>query len=113
MKFTGYASIRRRVDGKDGMSFTVTIESTNGNTFRPETVNTTLSCRVYFNTGEITSSLEDYRFVWKRFSNDAVGDATWNAQSKAIGHKTVALTDADVYGRSVFACEVDLDGINE
>lgn len=95
---------------KDGLSFTVVVESNNGNTFRQnESFQLTLSAHVYINVGEITDELENYRFVWKRMSQDSIGDAAWNAQSKAIGHKTVDLNNDDVYGRSVFVCEVDLE----
>ena len=60
--------------GEDGTSFTVTIESSNGSVFRLEDINTTLSCRVYFNTEEITEALDASLFQWKRTSSDPIAD---------------------------------------
>lgn len=98
--------------GDDGQSFTVVIESSDGSIYRPSSsLNMTLSCKVYMNTEEVTDSLDDWRFQWIRTSGDPTGDERWNTSSKAIGHKVVEITNEDVYGRSVFECEVDLEGI--
>ena len=102
---------RQRVSnkGKDGASFTVTIESSDGSVYRPSgNLNITLTCKVYRNTTEITDTLDDWRFHWLRKSADTSGDESWNTSSKAIGHKSVQITNEDVYGRSVFSCEVEL-----
>ncbi len=95
------------IAGEDGKSFTVTIESSNGSAFRPENVNTSLNCRVYINTQEITDTLDASRFTWRRESGNAVTDESWNTSSKAIGHKSVDISSADCNGRTVFSCEID------
>ncbi len=98
--------------GDDGQSFTIVIESSNGSVYRPSsTLNLMLTCKVYMNTEEITDSLDDWRFQWIRTSGDQTGDERWNTSSKAVGHKAVEITNEDVYGRSVFECEVELEGI--
>jgi hypothetical protein len=95
--------------GADGSSFTITIESSNGSIFRVDDMSTTLSCRVYMNTEEITQNLDASRFCWKRSSGHASEDESWNTSSKAIGHKSIEITPADCSGRTVFFCELDLD----
>jgi hypothetical protein len=95
--------------GADGSSFTITIESSNGSIFRVDDMSTTLSCRVYMNTEEITQTLEASRFYWKRSSGHASEDESWNTSSKAIGHKSIEITPADCSGRTVFFCELDLE----
>ena len=98
------------IKGDKGESFTVVIESSNGNVVRfNEPFTMTLSCRVYLNTDEITSRLGDWRFRWTRTSEDPVADEEWNSKAKAIGHKQVTITNEDVLGRCVFNCEVNLD----
>lgn len=95
--------------GKDGSSFTVVIESSDGSVFRlSDNLSTSLSCRVFRNTTDITDLLEEWRFHWYRKSGDLSGDERWNTSSKAIGHKSVHLSNEDVFGRSVFSCEVEL-----
>ncbi len=106
--FTDSATIQAVCDGYDGESFTVVIESDNGSSIRySENFTVNLSARVYFNVDEVTDELEAYRFVWKRISQDTVGDVIWNRLSKTQGHKTIEIKNSDVYGRSVFVCEVD------
>ena len=96
------------VYGDAGESFTVTIDSSNGNVFRPGDVETVLSCHVYVNMTEITEDIAEERFNWKRKTGDAVGDERWNTSSKAIGHRSVEITSQDCSGRTVFDCEVDI-----
>ena len=100
------------IKGEDGSSFTVLVESSNGNILRyGEPFSGTLTCRVYLNNEEVTASMQDWRFVWTRTSSDPAGDAEWNQLPKARGHKQVLITNSDVYGRSVFNCEVDLENL--
>jgi hypothetical protein len=96
--------------GSDGSSYTVSIQSSNGSIFRPAQVDTILTCHVYQNTTEITEDLDASRFRWKRLSADAADDTRWNTSSKAIGHKSVEIKNADCVGRTVFSCEIDLTG---
>ena len=94
--------------GDSGKSFNVVIESTNGNVFRPTSISTTLTCRVYLNMEEITDTLEDYRFNWKRNTGNTDSDTSWNNSSKAIGKKSIDVTTEDCIGRTVFDCIVDI-----
>lgn len=96
------------VDGQDGYSYTILIESSNGNVFRLPNVSTTLSCVVLKNNEDITDTLEDSKFCWKRVSSDITLDEQWNTSSKALYHKSVDITGEDCIGRTVFECEVDL-----
>lgn len=98
--------ITKVIDGGDAVS--VQILSLNGSSFRPGTCNTTLVASVWRGETEITDSIDESKFTWKRTSTDTVSDASWNTSSKAIGHKSVELTPADVLSRSVFTCEVDI-----
>lgn len=94
--------------GDTGRSFTVVIESSNGNVFRPANIKTTLSCRVYANDEEITENIPEYNFNWKRNTGNSTEDEKWNTSSKALGHRSVDITTEDCLGRTVFNCEVEL-----
>lgn len=98
--------ITKVIDGGDAVS--VQILSLNGNSFRPGTCNTTLVASVWRGEKEITDSIDESKFIWKRTSTETVADASWNTSSKAVGHKSVDLTPIDVLSRSVFTCEVDI-----
>lgn len=93
---------------RDGVSYTINIISSNGAVFRNTNINTTLSCQVLRNSEDITDTLEETRFKWKRTTGNNTGDEIWNTSEKALNHKSVAITEADCLGRTVFNCEVDL-----
>lgn len=96
------------VRGRDGASYTISITSSNGSTFRMESVSTVLTCHVFENTEEITDSLDDSAFSWKRMTGNTTEDEQWNTSSKAIAHRSVEIGPDDCLGRTVFSCEVDL-----
>ncbi len=98
--------------GADGKAITTTIESSNGSIFRIGQVDTTLFCRVYSNTTEITDAIDSSRFQWKRVSEDKIDDERWSTSAKATGQKEVTITSEDCKGRTVFFCEVDLSGLS-
>ena len=94
--------------GDAGESYTVVVESTNGSVFRKGTASTILSCHVYCNGTEITETMDDSAFMWKRSSGNAAQDASWANGTKAMCHKSVEILPEDCPGRTVFFCEVDL-----
>jgi hypothetical protein len=98
--------ITKVIDGGDAVS--VQILSLNGNSFRPGTCNTTMIASVWRGETDITESLPESAFNWKRSSNSSVWDDSWNTSSKAIGHKSIELTPEDVLSRAVFTCEVEI-----
>lgn len=92
----------------EGLSYSVYILSSNGNIFRPTSINTTLSCQVLQNDDDITAELDAWRFNWKRNTGNTALDEQWNTSSKAIGKKSIDITTADCIGRTVFTCEVEI-----
>jgi hypothetical protein len=98
--------ITKVTDGSNALDFK--IYSSNGNAFRAGTCNTTLIASVWRGDVDITESIDDSQFRWKRKSIDTASDASWNTSSKAIGHKSVDLTPEDVFSRAVFNYEVEI-----
>lgn len=100
------------IDGADGISFSIFIQSSNGLVFRTgEYVDTTLTVQVLKSTEDITDTMEDSRFKWVRKTGDDIEDERWNTSSKALYHKSVHITTEDCIGRTVFECEVDLSNL--
>lgn len=87
--------------------YRVVIESDNGNIFKNNEVNCTLSCKVYSWDEDITDEINAANFVWRRKSKDTQGDTQWNTNHSG-GTKSITITSSDVYGRSVFYCDVTL-----
>jgi hypothetical protein len=94
-----------RIDNLDLEGYRAQIVSTNGNLFKNGVINTTLFNRVFKGETDITDTLAAAQFIWTRVSDDAAGDATWNAQH-STGAKSIAITSADVYVAATFTCTV-------
>lgn len=108
-KDTAFITISNTIKGEDGFSYSIIINSSNGNTFRTDVyVDTVLSCQVLKNSQDVTASLEDYMFNWIRNTGNEQADSVWNMSSKARATKSVHITTDDCIGRTVFSCEVDL-----
>jgi hypothetical protein len=87
-------------------NLTVTIESTNGDHFRPGTYSTTLKARVFRNAIEITADIPLANFCWTRLSADTLGDAVWNG-NHFVGYNQVFIGPSDVSIRATFSCVVE------
>ena len=97
--------------GPQGVSYDVQVESTNGDTFRPgQAMSTTLKVHVFKNGVDVTNSLADYQFNWRRVSffpqpypND---DATWNTLYSGKGYRSIEITTDTVASRATFHCDI-------
>lgn len=95
---------------QDGLSFVLTVESTNGTTFRVgQNTSTLLKGRLFKNGAEVTDVTPAGWFRWRRVSaipqaapND---DATWNAAYQT-GYKQVSISVDSVYARATFFCDI-------
>lgn len=95
-------TVCKQYDGGDGYSLYV--ESDAGTVFRNRMTETTLRARLYKAGAEVTEQVADERFRWTRASEDAEGDALWNAAEHR--GRTLRITGADVSRKAVFNCEV-------
>lgn len=90
-------------------NFIATIQSTNGDKFKPGYSTTTvLIPHVFKNAIEVTDTFPDSAFRWKRRSLiDTSGDALWNA-NHASGYRTVEVNTDSIYARAVYTLEIDI-----
>jgi hypothetical protein len=93
--------------GLQGEAYVVVIESSNGDVFKPgEAMHTTLRARVFLNGAEVTQTIPDSVFSWRRKSfyepND---DALWNSNHTA-GYRTIDVTADSVNGRATYFCDI-------
>jgi hypothetical protein len=93
--------------GPQGEAYVVVIESTNGDVFKPgEMMTTMLRPKIFLNGEDVTSSIPDSWFRWRRKSfyepND---DLTWNSNHTA-GYRSIEVTANDISARATFFCDV-------
>ena len=88
--------------------YKVEVVSSNGNIFKQNGISTTLEARVWANDREITLDIPATAFRWRRTSTDTRADEIWNMNHSG-GTQKITVTPADVQGRAVFSCEINLD----
>lgn len=89
------------------LSYNVKIFSNNGNLFRNGIVDTTLTANIFKGTEDITANFTAAKFSWERTSANSTSDSVWNLGKQGVGN-SIAVTDADVFGKAVFTCIINL-----
>lgn len=94
-------------DAVQNLAYSVSIWSTNGNTFKNGDISTVLFCTVKHGTEDITSTLPASAFLWTRISDDAPSDVAWN-NAHVSASSSLTITPADVPSRATFECDVTI-----
>ena len=89
-------------------TYSIQILTDNGNNFINGKISTTLTAHIYKGTEEITQTIPDNLFCWKRTSANADGDTVWNELHAGIG-RYLTISDEDIYRRAMFTCEVTIN----
>lgn len=85
--------------------YRLVISTSNGNIFKNNNINTTLTAIVYSWDENITDTLDPNQFIWARVSDDAEADKLWNADHYG-GTKQITVTSDDVKVRATFFCDL-------
>ena len=84
-------------DGEDGESaFYIVIDSSAGNIFKNQGINTTLTAHAYYGSTEVTQDVTNW--MWEKHNPDGTLDPTWSRLSTNV----ITLTAADIESRAVF-----------
>lgn len=102
----GQISIVELSDGED--AYSVQVLTDNGNSFINGDVATTLTAYVYKGSEEITQTIPDNLFCWKRTSANAQSDTVWNELHTGVG-RCLIISNEDIYRRAMFTCEVTIN----
>ncbi len=85
--------------------YRLVISSSNGNIFKNNNINTTLTATVFSWDENITDTLDPNQFIWTRVSDDADADKVWNEEHYG-GTKSIDITSDDVNVRATFFCDL-------
>lgn len=89
-------------------TYSLQILTNNGNNFINGEIATILTASIYKGSEEITETIPDNLFCWKRTSANPDGDKVWNMLHTGIG-RHLTISDEDVYRRATFNCEVTIN----
>lgn len=80
------------------------IESSNGDKFTNGGIDTTLTCRIFSNKGEISSEkYAEYSYTWKKYDAEGIEDESWGAGKT---QQSITITSNDVNAKATFSCIV-------
>lgn len=85
------------------------ILTSNGNTFKNNNIASTLTATLWRGNKEIDKGGTEFSYVWKKVNSDETPDEHWN-QSHSYSQKSIRITEADVFRRATFSCEVQYVG---
>jgi phage minor structural protein len=88
------------------VAYSISLFSTNGLIFKNGNVQTDIIATVYKGTQDITSTLSNSQFIWKKF-NEGLVDIAWNTAHANVGNR-ITVTKADVYKTADFQCFIDI-----
>lgn len=85
----------------------ITVEFTSGVILDDENTSTIGTLKVYHNGIDISDLIPASAVHWQRISDDAAGDAVWNADPAHQNTKTITINAADVDWRGILRCSID------
>lgn len=84
------------------------LHSSNGTEFKNGDITTTMYVVVYKGKDDITSTLPNSAFIWKKTNKDGTDDTTWNNNHVGVG-STIQVTKDDVFQKATFWCDIDIE----
>lgn len=85
------------------------VRASNGNVFKNGVVSTSLTATLWRGDKEIDKDGTEFSYVWKKINSDETPDEHWN-QSHSYSQKSIRITEADVFRRATFMCEIQYVG---
>lgn len=85
------------------------VRASNGNVFKNGVVSTSLTATLWRGDKEIDKDGTEFSYVWKKINSDETPDEHWNADH-SYSQKSIRITEADVFRRATFSCEVQYVG---
>lgn len=85
------------------------VRASNGNIFKNGVVSTSLTATLWRGDKEIDKDGTEFSYVWKKVNSDETPDEHWNADH-SYSRKSIRITEADVFRRATFSCEVQYVG---
>ena len=81
------------------------VRASNGNVFKNGVVSTSLTATLWRGDKEIDKDGTEFSYVWKKINSDETPDEHWN-QDHSYSQKSIRITEADVFRRATFTCEI-------
>lgn len=91
----------------DDIVWKIELYSSNGLTFRNGIISTIITATVYRGKEDVTSTLSNSQFIWKKRDKNGNLDTAWNTAHVNVG-RTITITGADVQQKADIQCLIDI-----
>ncbi|UGO50797.1 prophage tail protein [Bacillus phage vB_BanS_Sophrita] len=92
---------------RNDVLYKVEFYSPKGFTFKNGQIDTDITVTVYKGKTDVTDTIPNSGFVWKKFDKDGVLDVAWGSSHANVG-KTIHVTIDDVTERATFKCDINI-----
>lgn len=86
----------------------IELTSSKGFTFKNGIIDTVISAKVYRGKDDVTATLPNSSFIWKKYDKDGILDTAWTQAHVGVGN-VISVTSADVHQKAIFSCDVDIE----
>lgn len=85
------------------------VMTSNGNTFKNGVIASTLTATLWRGNKEIDKDGTEFSYIWTKTNDDETPDEHWN-RDHSYSQKSIRITQADLFRRATFSCEVQYVG---
>lgn len=86
----------------------IEITSSKGFTFKNGIIDTVVSAKVYRGKDDVTATVPNAGFIWKKYDKNGVPDTPWNIAHAGVGN-VISITSNDVKEKAVISCDIDIN----
>lgn len=92
---------------EDDIVYKIELHSSNGLTFKNNIINTTITAKVYRGKDDITATLSNSAFIWRKYDKNGTEDTAWYNDNIGIGN-IIDVTELDIAEKATFKCDVEI-----
>ncbi|MDE1406964.1 phage tail spike protein [Bacillus licheniformis] len=92
---------------ENDIAYKIELHSSQGSIFKNGQINTIITAKVYKGKNEITSTIPNSGFIWRKRDKDGTIDTSWGNAHVNVGN-TITVDRNDVVERAVFECDIDI-----
>ena len=85
----------------------IEFHSPRGFTFKNGDIDTVITARVYRGKDNVTDTIPNSGFIWKKFDKNGVQDMAWTNAHVGVGN-VISVTREDVQEKAIFSCDIDI-----
>lgn len=92
---------------KNDVVYKIEFHSSKGFTFRNGQIDTVITAKVWRGQSEITNSVPQSGFIWKKYDKEGILDTAWTNANVNVGN-VIHVTHLELYQKAVFKLDIDM-----